>query len=72
MGDERQGIMAVIGFMVLRLVPLFLILYCFKAEKIAYGVISLSCFLCTIIFFTLFMMADKTHYQNTFIAYEGL
>ncbi|MFQ9924359.1 MAG: AbrB/MazE/SpoVT family DNA-binding domain-containing protein [Beduini sp.] len=48
--DERQGIVAVIGFMVLTLVPLFLILYCFKAEKITYGVISLICFLCTIIF----------------------
>lgn len=37
-----------------------------------FAVCSLVCFILAVIFFTLFIMADKPNFQNTIIAYEGL
>lgn len=70
--QKIHGYGSAIGFMVLTLTPLLLSVYGFKAERTKFAVCSLVCFILAIIFFTLFIMADKPNLQNTIIAYEGL
>lgn len=67
-----HGYGSVIGFLLLTLAPLFIGLYFFKIANGRLGGFSLVCFILAIGFFALFVMADKSHYQGTVIAFEGL
>lgn len=67
-----HGYGSVIGFLLLTLAPLFVGLYFFKTSNGRLGSFSLVCFVLAIVFFALFVMADKSHYHGTIIAFEGL
>ena len=47
-------------------------MYFFKISNGFLGVLSLICFILAIVFFALFIMADKPYYRGTVIAFEGL
>lgn len=67
-----HGYGSVIGFLLLTFAPLLAGLYFFKASNGALGVFSLVCFVLALVFFTLFIMADKPRYQAMAVALEGL
>lgn len=67
-----HGYGSVIGFLLLTLAPLFVGLYFFKVSNGLLGILSLICFIFAIVFFALFVMADKPNYRGTIIAFEGL
>lgn len=67
-----HGYGSVIGFMVLLFAPLLIGIYSFKTKQMLFFVLSILCFVMAVIFFVLFVMADKPNYQNTIIALEGL
>lgn len=67
-----HGYGSVIGFLFLTLAPLLIGLYFFKISNSFLGVLSLICFVLAIVFFVLFIMADKPNYKGTIIALEGL
>lgn len=67
-----HGFSSVIGFLLLALAPLLVGIYFFKRANGTLGAFSLLCFVLTIGFFALFVMADKPKFQGTLIALEGL
>lgn len=67
-----HGYGSVLGFLLFIFAPLLVGLYFFKAANQLLGIFSLGCFAGSIIFFILFIMADKPDYKGTFIALEGL
>lgn len=67
-----HGYGSAIGFLLFTLAPLLVGLYFFKSAHGRWGAFSLVCFVLAIGFFALFIMADKSHYQGTVIALEGL
>ncbi len=67
-----HGYGSAIGFLLLTLAPLFVGLYFFKVSNGLLGILSFLCFIVTIVFFSLFVMADKPNYKGTIIAFEGL
>lgn len=67
-----HGYGSVIGFLLLTLAPLLIGMYFFKISNGLLGVLSLICFILAIVFFALFIMADKPNYKGTVIAFEGL
>lgn len=67
-----HGYGSVIGFLLLTLAPLLIGMYFFKISNGLLGVLSLICFILAIVFFALFIMADKPNYKETVIAFEGL
>ena len=67
-----HGYGSVIGFFLLTLAPLLIGMYFFKISNGFLGVLSLICFILAIVFFALFIMADKPYYRGTVIAFEGL
>ncbi|NMS91874.1 DUF998 domain-containing protein [Clostridioides difficile] len=70
--EKIHGFGSVIGFMTLTIAPLLIGIYSFKIERMGFAVFSIFCFIITVIFFTLFVMADKPSYKNTIICLEGL
>lgn len=70
--EKIHGFGSVIGFMSLTIAPLLIGIYAFKSERMGFAVFSVCCFIIAVIFFTLFIMADKQSYKNTIIALEGL
>ena len=70
--QKIHGYGSVIGFLLLTLAPLFVGLYFFKVSNGLLGILSLICFIFAIVFFALFVMADKPNYRGTIIAFEGL
>ena len=67
-----HGYGSVIGFLLLTLAPLFVGLYFFKVSNGLLGILSLICFIFAIVFYALFVMADKPNCRGTIIAFEGL
>lgn len=67
-----HGYGSVIGFMLLLFAPLLIGFYFFKIPNGLLGVFSLICFTFSLLYFTLFVMADKPEYQGSIIAFEGL
>lgn len=67
-----HGYGSAIGFLLFTLAPLLVGLYFFKIANGRLGVFSLACFVLAIGFFVLFIMADKSYFQGTVIAFEGL
>ena len=63
---------AAIGFMALLLFPLLNGIVAFKQNGMVEGIISISSFVLSLIFFACFVMGDKPNYKNTVLAFEGL
>ena len=70
--SKIHGIGAAIGFMALLLFPLLNGIVSFKQNDTAEGIISISSFVLSLIFFACFVMGDKKQFQNTPLKYEGL
>lgn len=70
--QKIHGYGSVIGFMLLLLTPFLLSIYGFKTDQVVFASCSFVCFILAITCFTLFIMADKPNFQNSWIAYEGL
>lgn len=70
--SKIHGAGSAIGFMLMLFVPLFIAILSFKAEDKIVGVIAVISFVLALVFFVLFIMADKPQFQNTVIAKEGL
>ena len=67
-----HGYGSVIGFLLITLAPLLIGMYFFKIFDGLLGGFSLICFILAIVFFALFVMADKPNYKGSVIAFEGL
>lgn len=72
MQAKIHGISAVIGFLLLTLAPLLIDIYFIKISYILLGLLSLLYFIFTILFFVLFILADKPKFNNSIINSEGL
>lgn len=70
--EKVHGYGSAIGFLFLTFAPLLVSLYFFQTNYAVWGVASLVCFLLAVLFFTLFILADKPSYQGTVVAWEGL
>ena len=70
--SKIHGISAAIGFMALLLFPLLNGIVSFKQNGTLEGIISISSFVLSLIFFACFVMGDKEQFQNTPLKYEGL
>ena len=70
--SKIHGVSAAIGFMALLFFPLLHGIVSFKQEDIIGGIISISSFVLSLVFFVCFVMGDKGHFQTTFLKYEGL
>ena len=70
--SKIHGIGAAIGFMALLLFPLLNGIVSFKQNDTLEGIISISSFVLSLIFFACFVMGDKEQFQNTPLKYEGL
>ena len=70
--SKIHGVGAAIGFMALLFFPLLNGIVSFKQKDIMEGIISISSFVLSLIFFACFVMGDKEKFQNTLLKYEGL
>ncbi len=70
--SKIHGAGSAIGFMLFLFVPLFLTILSFKTNDKVTGFISAISFVLALLFFALFIMADKPGLQRTFVAKEGL
>lgn len=70
--SKVHGIGVSLGFMALTFVPLFLSILSFFREENEIGILSAVSFGLALIFFVLFIMADKEEFKNTWIEKEGL
>lgn len=70
--SKIHGISAAIGLMALLLFPLLNGIVSFKQNGTLEGIISISSFVLSLIFFACFVMGDKEQFQNTPLKYEGL
>ena len=61
-----------LGFIVFLFVPLLLAMLSFIGGEMIIGVISIICFIISLVFFALFVMSDKKEFTNTVISNEGL
>jgi len=72
LASKIHGAGSVTGFMLFLFVPLLTAILMFKDNKLAMGVMSIVCFVLAIVFFILFIMADKPEFKGTLIGKEGL
>lgn len=70
--SKIHGAGAAIGFMALLFFPLLNGIASFKQNDTTQGIISISSFVLSIIFFACFVMGDEEQFQNTILKYEGL
>ena len=70
--SKIHGAGAAIGFMSLLFFSLLNGIVSFKHKDIIEGIISISSFVLSLIFFACFVMGDKEQFQNTILKYEGL
>ncbi len=70
--SKIHGAGAAIGFMALLFFPLLNGIISFKQKDIIEGIISISSFILSLVFFACFVMGDKEQFQHTFLKYEGL
>ncbi len=70
--SKIHGVSAAIGFMALLFFPLLNGIAAFKQNDIIGGIISISSFVLSFVFFGCFILGDKEQFQNTFLKYEGL
>ncbi|MBU9725378.1 DUF998 domain-containing protein [Diplocloster modestus] len=67
-----HGIGSAIGFMILTLAGLTVSVYFHKINALAWMCAGAISFLCSVIFFVLFIMADKPAYADSILSLEGL
>ena len=70
--SKIHGIGAAIGFMALLFFPLLNGMVSFKQNRMVEGIVSISSFILSLVFFVCFVMGDKEQFQNTLLKYEGL
>ena len=70
--SKIHGAGSALGFIVFLFVPLLLSMLSFIDGEIIIGVISIICFIISLVFFVLFVMSDKQEFANTVISNEGL
>lgn len=70
--SKIHGVGAAIGFMALLFFPLLNGIVSFKQKDIMEGIIGISSFVLSLIFFACFVMGDKEQFQNTIMKYEVL
>ena len=70
--SKIHGVSSAIGFMALLFFPLLNGVVSFKQKDIPEGMISISSFMLSLVFFVCFVMGDKVQFQNTILKYEGL
>ena len=67
-----HGFGSVFGFLALTFAPLVVALFYFKGRQTGLALCALTCFILALVFFVLFVMADKPRFAHTVIAWEGL
>ena len=70
--SKIHGAGSALGFIVFLFVPLLLAMLSFIDGEIIIGVISIICFIISLVFFALFVMSDKKEFANTVISNGGL
>ena len=70
--SKIHGAGSALGFIVFLFVPLLLVMLSFIDGEMIIGVISIICFIISLVFFVLFIMSDKQEFANTVISNEGL
>lgn len=70
--SKIHGVSSAIGFMALLFFLLLNGVVSFKQKDIPEGMISISSFMLSLVFFVCFVMGDKVQFQNTILKYEGL
>lgn len=70
--SKIHGAGSVLGFMLFLFVPLFIAILSFKNSENTMGIISIVCFVISLVFFVLFVMSDKPEFKGTIIQNEGL
>lgn len=70
--SKIHGAGAAFGFMALLFVPLFLSILSYRDNDKMTGIIFAVSFVLVFVFFTIFVMADKPQFQDTFVKNEGL
>ena len=68
--SKIHGAGSALGFIVFLFVPLLLAMLSFIDGEIIIGVISIICFIISLVFFALFVMSDKKEFANTVISNE--
>lgn len=67
-----HGYGSALGFLALTLAPLLIALLSLRGKDTAVGAVSFISFALAVLFFALFIMADKERFAGTIISYEGL
>lgn len=67
-----HGFGSVLGFFVLTFAPLIIGILSINSNDLINGIVSIIFFILAVLFFVLFVMADKQTFAGTFIANEGL
>ena len=70
--SKIHGVGSVVGFMLFLFVPLLVAIFSFKSKDTGMGVVSIVCFIIALVFFVLYVMADKPEFSDTIIYNEGL
>lgn len=72
LSSRIHGFGSALGFMLFLAVPCLLSILSFRSGDIFLGIISLVSFGLALLFFILFILADKPNFHDTWIAREGL
>lgn len=70
--EKIHGYGSVLGFFLLTFVPLAIAILSFQSNERFIGIVSLLFYILALVFFALFVMADKERFSHTIISYEGL
>lgn len=66
-----HGVASAIGFMTLLVVPLLMAILQFQVSEVAFGLISILCFIVAFVFFCFFIMGEKEMFATTVLRYGG-
>ncbi len=72
LASKIHGAGSALGFCLFLFVPLIISILYFKSDENLFGIISIICFVLSLVFFVLFIMSDKENFASTVIANEGL
>ncbi|MCQ4921931.1 DUF998 domain-containing protein [Tissierella carlieri] len=70
--EKIHGYGSVLGFIALIFVPLIIGIVSMRSNEVVCSVMSFIFFALAILFFALFVMADKARFENTIISNEGI
>lgn len=72
LSSKIHGFSSAVGFMALLFFPLLSSITAFKSDNQLQGIICISAFLLSLLFFIFFIMGDKEQFKNSIFSYEGL